>query len=179
MIIQSKRIWIHEQWVAAQLEIVNKKIVRILPYSSQSVDIEYGNNRICPGFIDTHCHGAFGFDTNSADEAGLRLWLKRAPEEGVTSLCPTTITQSEEILIKALKNVSKVMKSKMDGAQIAGVHFEGPYLNVKFKGAQPEEYIKEPDIQQFKRYEEAAGGCIKIITMAVEKQGKSTSEIYE
>jgi N-acetylglucosamine-6-phosphate deacetylase len=168
MIIQSKRTWIHEQWVAAQLEIDDRKIIRILTYNSKNADIDYGNNRIYPGFIDTHCHGAFGFDTNSADEDGLRYWLTRAPEEGVTLLCPTTITQSEDVLIHALKNVAKVMRSTMNGAQIAGVHFEGPYLSAKFKGAQPEEFIELPDLQQFKRYEEAAEGNIKIITLAVE-----------
>ena len=169
MIIQSKRIWILENWTDAQLEINQGKIIAIMSYGTKPADIDYGNERIYPGFIDSHCHGAFGFDTNDATPEGLKRWLKRAPEEGLTALCPTTITQSEEVLTKALENVAKVYKEKPQGAQIAGIHFEGPYLSLKYKGAQPPAYILKPDLAQFKRYQAAADNLIKIMTMAVEE----------
>lgn len=168
MIIQSTRVWIEEQWLAAQIEIDDKKINGIYPYNTKSVDLDYGDNRIYPGFIDTHCHGAIGFDTNDAVEEGLKSWLKVAVKEGVTSLCPTTITQGEEVLTNALINVAKVASEDYEGAQIVGVHFEGPYLCIKYKGAQPEKYIVKPDIEQFKRYQKASNNLIKIMTMAVE-----------
>lgn len=169
MIIQSKRIWLLEHWVEAQLDLSEGKIKAVYPYGSKPVDHDYGNDRILPGFIDTHCHGAFGFDTNDAEEQGLIEWLRKAPEEGLTSLCPTTITQSEEILTHALTNVAAVAKQKHRGAQIVGIHFEGPYLSVKFKGAQPEPYIVKPDLAQFRRYQKAADNLIRIITVAVEE----------
>lgn len=168
MIIQSTRVWIEEQWVAAQIDIEDNKIRRIYPHNTMNVDKDYGDLRIYPGFIDTHCHGAMGFDTNEADEEGLKQWLSVAVKEGVTSLCPTTITQGEEVLTKALKNVVNVMNQKPFGAQIVGVHFEGPYLCAKYKGAQPEEFIVKPNLEQFKRYEKASNGLIKIMTMAIE-----------
>jgi N-acetylglucosamine-6-phosphate deacetylase len=168
MIIQSTRVWIEEQWVAAQLDIDKNKIRRVYPHNTKKVDKDYGDLRIYPGFIDTHCHGAMGFDTNEADEEGLKQWLSVAVKEGVTSLCPTTITQGEEVLTKALKNVVNVMNQKPFGAQIVGVHFEGPYLCSKYKGAQPEEFIVKPNLEQFKRYEKASNGLIKIMTMAIE-----------
>jgi N-acetylglucosamine-6-phosphate deacetylase len=174
MIIQSTRVWIEEQWVAAQIDIEKNKIRRIYPHNTKNVDKDYGDLRIYPGFIDTHCHGAMGFDTNEADEEGLKQWLSVAVMEGVTSLCPTTITQGEEVLTKALKNVVNVMKQEPFGAQIVGIHFEGPYLCSKYKGAQPEEFIVKPNLEQFKRYEAASNGLIKIMTMAVE-----TDEDYE
>ena len=68
MIIQSTRVWIEEQWVAAQLDIDKNKIRRVYPHNTKNVDKDYGDLRIYPGFIDTHCHGAMGFDTNEADE---------------------------------------------------------------------------------------------------------------
>ncbi|MDY5652252.1 MAG: N-acetylglucosamine-6-phosphate deacetylase, partial [Erysipelotrichaceae bacterium] len=55
------------------------------------------------------------------------------------------------------------------GAEILGIHFEGPYLDMKYKGAQPEQYIVKPSVEQFKRYQEAADGLIKVITMATEQ----------
>jgi N-acetylglucosamine-6-phosphate deacetylase len=168
MIIQSTKVWIEEQWLSAQIEILNDKIVRIYPYNTKQVDKDYGEHRIYPGFIDTHCHGAVGFDTNDANEEGLGKWLEVAVQEGVTSLCPTTITQSEEVLTRALENVARAVDHKHKGAQIVGVHFEGPYLCTMYKGAQPEQYIVKPNIEQFKRYEKASNNLIKIMTMAVE-----------
>jgi len=71
MIIQSTKVWIEEQWLSAQIEVINEKIVRVYPYNTKKVDFDYGDNRIYPGFIDTHCHGAVGVDTNDTDEDGL------------------------------------------------------------------------------------------------------------
>jgi N-acetylglucosamine-6-phosphate deacetylase len=169
MIIQSKRIWIASQFIAAQLEIYDGKILAVYPYQTKPCDKDYENDRIIPGFIDVHVHGAYGVDTNDADLEGLIKVLQGLPSEGITSFLPTTVTQGEEVLIKALKNVANVVKLRPQGAEILGVHFEGPYLNVEYKGAQPEEHIVKPDVEQFKRYQQAAQGLIKLITMAVEK----------
>ena len=169
MIIQSKRVYIAGQFVKAQLEIEDKKIKGIYPYGSQPVDKDYGKHRILPGFIDIHCHGAYGFDTNEANEEGLRRWSKYIVTEGVTSFLPTTITQSEAVLTKALENVATVVKAGYEGATILGIHFEGPYLDMIYKGAQPKEYIVKPNVEQFKHYQEAAQGLIKYITLAPER----------
>ena len=57
----------------------------------------------------------------------------------MTALLATTITQSEEVLTKAVANVAKVMEDGYEGAEILGIHFEGPYLDMVYKGAQPEQ----------------------------------------
>lgn len=168
MKIQSTRVWIASQFIKAIVEFDNGKITHIHPYGSQEVDVDYGDQRILPGFIDVHTHGAYGFDTNDAEEAGLRNWSKNVVEEGVTAFCPTTITQSVDVLTKAVANVAKVYEEGYEGAEIVGIHFEGPYLNVKYKGAQPEEFIIPPTVEQFQHYQNAAKGLIKLITMAPE-----------
>ena len=169
MIIQSKRVWVSGQFMEAQIEITDGLIDKVYPYGTKAVDVDYGSDRILPGFIDIHCHGAYGFDTNDGDEEGLRNWIKRLPaDEGTTSFCPTTITQKEEVLIKALKNVVKVVEEGYEGADVVGIHFEGPYLDQKYKGAQPEEFILDADLAQFKRYYEASKGMIKVMTIAPE-----------
>ena len=168
MIIQSKKVWIADQFIAAQIEMDGKKIVGIYPYGTKEVDVDYGDNRILPGFIDIHCHGAFTFDTNDAHEEGLRNWTKGIVSEGVTAFLATTITQSEEVLTKAVANVAKVMEEGYEGAEILGIHFEGPYLDMKYKGAQPEQHIVKGTIEQFERYQAAAKGNIRYITMATE-----------
>lgn len=169
MIIQSKKVWIANQFIAAQIEVNEGKIQRIYKYAEKEADVDYGTTRIVPGFLDVHTHGYYSWDTNDATGDGLRYWLANIPKEGVTGLCPTTITQSFEVLSNALKNVAKVYKEQPAGAEILGVHFEGPYLDMKYKGAQPPEHIKKPLVEQFKQYQEAADGLIKIITMAPEQ----------
>lgn len=168
MIIQSKKVWIADQFIPAQLELEDGIIKEIYPYNEKEVTKDYGDLRILPGFIDIHCHGAYGFDTNDADPEGLRKWTKGIVDEGVTSFLATTLTQSEEVLTNAVSNVAKVVEEGYEGAEILGIHFEGPYLNKAHKGAQPEEYCVKPDVEQFKRYQKAAHGLIKYITMAVE-----------
>lgn len=168
MIIQSKKVWIADQFFPAQIEMNDGVITNVLDYGTKPVDVDYGDKRIVPGFIDIHCHGAYTWDTNDATKEGLRNWTKGIVDEGVTSFLATTITQSEEVLTNAVKNVAKVMNEGYDGAEILGIHFEGPYLDMKYKGAQPEQHIVKPTIEQFKRYQEAAEGHIKLITMATE-----------
>ena len=168
MLIQSKKVWLADQFIPAAIEMNDGKITGVFPYGTKEADVDYGDKRIVPGFIDIHCHGAFGFDTNDANEEGLRKWTKDIVTEGTTAFLATTITQSEEVLTNAVANVAKVMEDGYEGAEILGIHFEGPYLDMLYKGAQPEQHIVKGTIEQFERYQAAAKGNIKYITMATE-----------
>ena len=168
MILQSKRVWIAGQFVPAQIEMKDQKIVKILPWGTEQCDEDLENNRILPGFIDIHTHGAYGFDTNDADPKGLAYWTSHIPEEGVTAFLPTTVTQMPDVLTKAAANVASVIENGYEGAEILGIHFEGPFLDMDYKGAQPPEAIAAPTIAQFRAYQEAAKGWIKYITLSPE-----------
>ena len=168
MIIQSKRVWVGSQFSPMQIEMNDGKIVAFYAYNDRPVDVDYADQRIVPGFIDVHTHGAYGFDTNDANPEGLRNWMAHIGEEGVTGICPTTITQSHEVLSNAVKNVANVVKEGYEGAEILGIHFEGPYLDMVKKGAQPEQYIVKGTIEEFEQYQNDANGLIKVITMACE-----------
>ena len=168
MLIQSKKVWLADQFIPAAIEMNDGKITGVFPYGTKEADVDYGDKRIVPGFIDIHCHGAFGFDTNDANEEGLRKWTKDIVTEGTTAFLATTITQSEEVLTNAVANVAKVMEDGYEGAEILGIHFEGPYLDMLYKGAQPEQHIVKGTIEQFERYQAAAKGNIRYITMATE-----------
>ncbi|WP_289130346.1 N-acetylglucosamine-6-phosphate deacetylase [uncultured Clostridium sp.] len=168
MLIQSKKVWIADQFIPAQIEIDDNKIVNIYSYNEKKDFYDYGSKRILPGFIDIHCHGAYGFDTNDSNEQGLRNWTKNIASEGVTSILPTTITQSKEVLTNALVNVAKVVEEGYEGAEILGIHFEGPYLDMEYKGAQPENHIVKPSIKEFQAYQKASKGLIKYVTLATE-----------
>lgn len=168
MRIKSTKVWIADQFIPAILDIQGSKIRAVEAYSDEAVDQDFGDQRILPGFIDIHCHGAYLFDTNDAEAEGLRQWTAKVASEGVTSFLPTTITQSEAVLTAALKNVAEVIEKGYEGSEILGVHLEGPFLDMVYKGAQPKEFIVAPSITQFKRYQEAAKGQIRYVTLATE-----------
>ena len=169
MIIQSTRVWIASQFVPMQIQFENEKIVRMYPYGTVAVDVDYDDQRIVPGFIDTHIHGGYGYDTNDGKPEGLKMLQKKLTAEGVTSFLPTTVTQSKEVLTAAVASVAQVESQPQQGARIVGIHFEGPYLNLDFKGAQPGEHIIEPTVEEFQHYQSAANGLIKVITIAPEQ----------
>lgn len=169
MVIQSKRVWIGGQFIAAEIAIQDGKIAGIFPWGSHKADMDYGDKRLVPGFLDVHTHGAYGFDTNDAEPEGLRKWMRGIPEEGVTGILPTTVTQMPDVLTAAVANVAKVVAEGYEGAEILGIHFEGPYLDMEYKGAQPPEAIAEANVEQFCRYQDAARGLIRYITLAPER----------
>lgn len=170
MLIRSSRVWTANQFLPAIIETKGEKIVRIYPYDENvKVDYDFKDKRIIPGFIDVHTHGAVEFDTNDANIEGMRAWTKYLPSEGVVAFCPTTVTQTEEVLTKAARNVAEVKKQGYEGARIIGINFEGPFLDVKNKGAQPVECIVKPDLEEFDRFQKACDDMIVIMTVAVEK----------
>lgn len=168
MKIKSERVYLHGCFVPGVIDISGRTITEVSLTHTAGADMDFGNARIVPGFIDIHCHGAYGFDTNYADPEGLKKWSAGIPSEGVTGFLATTVTEKKEVLLNAVKNVNNVMNGPYSGAEILGIHFEGPYLDMKYKGAQPPEAIAVPDAAEFREYQEAAGGNIRIITMAPE-----------
>ena len=166
MKIRSTRVYTGHGFEEAVITMENGTITGIA--GEGKADEDFGDCRIVPGFIDVHCHGAYGFDTNYADPEGLRKWTKNIVQDGVTSLLPTTVTESTDVLMKAVRNVANVVKEGYEGAHILGIHLEGPYLNVERKGAQPEEAIVKGTPEKFAALQKEADGLIKIVTLAPE-----------
>lgn len=166
MKIRSERVYLDNRFAPACLTIENGRITAIT--DEKDADQDYGDLRIVPGFIDVHCHGAYGFDTNYADPEGLRMWASKIVSDGVTSFLPTTVTEMTDVLMKAVRNVADVVKEGYDGAHILGIHLEGPYLNVERKGAQPPEAIVKGTPESFAKLQKEADGLIRIITLAPE-----------
>lgn len=122
MIIQSSRIFTENGCVDGFLEVENGKIKRILPKDANvKADLEYGDLRVIPGIFDTHNHGAVGYRFDDADEAGLKVALKGQAAFGVTGVLPTILDLEQFPLIAKLAN------EFVDGAQVLGIHSEGPW----------------------------------------------------
>ena len=107
----------------------------------------------------------------SADEPypeGLVRWLRALPSEGVTSFLPATSTQSRQTTINALKNIGMVKNQKHVGAEIIGVHLEGPYLDQEYKGMHISEYLRVPSVEEFIDYQRVSNNLIRYVTIACE-----------
>lgn len=134
--------------------------------------LDYTNEySLLPGFIDVHIHGANGADTMDNSVESLKVIAEYLPREGTTSFLATTITQSEDLIEEALKQTAfyKEVKASNLGADMAGVHLEGPFISDKRAGAQPLHHIKEPDIELFNQWQECSNHQIKVVTMAPEE----------
>jgi N-acetylglucosamine-6-phosphate deacetylase len=138
------------------------------------------DQHVVPGFIDVHIHGAAGADTMDATIETLDTMAKALPAEGTTSFLATTITQKHENIENALKNAALYRKGHNDSGKsdILGVHLEGPFINAKRAGAQPKEYIIDPDIELFKHWQKLAEGSIKLVTVAPELENGTNFVAY-
>ncbi|AEM77734.1 N-acetylglucosamine-6-phosphate deacetylase [Thermoanaerobacter wiegelii] len=134
---------------------------------AEVIDVE--GKKIVPGFIDIHIHGGVGHDTMDANYEALNAISIHLAKHGVTSFCATTMTMDKNYILNALKNIDETMKKKTAGAQILGAYVEGPFISKEHKGAQDEKYIIPPDKNLFDEFLEIAGGNIKVIALAPEK----------
>ena len=127
---------------------------------------------VLPGFVDQHIHGAGGSDGMDGTIKDVSIIANTIAAEGTTSFLVTTMTQSPENITKALQAVKEYKAANpTDGARVVGVHLEGPFIAAKHKGAQPLEYVKEPDVKVFDEYNVASGKSIAIVTLAPEVEG--------
>lgn len=149
------------------------KIRQIGGYVAGAEEIELPENAVVlPGFIDEHIHGAGGSDAMDGNTKDLAIIAETVAKEGTTSFLATTMTQSKENILKAMRAVKEYRETAGEqGARIAGVHLEGPFIAAAHKGAQPLEYVAAPDAKTFDEYNAACGNAIKIITLAPETDG--------
>lgn len=139
-------------------------------------DIQYLRDRIVvPGFIDVHTHGGYGFDSMDGNAEELEQMINLMAHEGVTSVFPTTMTQSTENINNAMKAINEVAQHNK---LIQGVHLEGPFIAAIFKGAQPEKYIQDPNPELLGQWNDLSGHRVRLITYAPEDAGAKEFEAY-
>lgn len=125
---------------------------------------------LSPGFIDIHNHGNSGYDFMDSTIEAIDSIGKYHLQNGVTSYLGTVLTQSYENIVEAVKNIANY-ENKENSSQILGIHLEGPFFSHSKKGAQPDKFIRDPDIIFIKELIKISDNKLKMVSIAPEKDG--------
>lgn len=161
------------------IKIKDHKIVELGPIENLTGEEGYelvpvpSHFNAVPGFIDVHIHGVSGADTMDATPEALETMVLSLPKEGTTCFLATTITQEKDEIEKAIQNAANYIEKQpaAGAAEIVGIHLEGPFVNKKRAGAQPSEFIIDPSVELFQKWQSIARESIKLVTLAPEQPG--------
>ena len=153
----------------------NEKIIAVGGMSGFSLNeklelFKFDNAYITPGFIDTHLHGAGGFDCskcmtsiNSIGDMSTILG-----ERGATGFFPTVVADAPEAMLENLSAIADAMQTPLPGADAIGINIEGPFINPEKSGAQPRDFIRGIDLKFAAELIDAGKGLVKVMTFAPE-----------
>lgn len=127
--------------------------------------------KVVPGFIDIHTHGAVGVDVNAATAEELGKIGHFMAAQGTTSWLCSVLTDTKEQTLWCIEEFKKHKKLENKGADLLGIHLEGPFLATEFKGAMPEHLLRDADVELLKEYQDAAEGNIRYLTVSPEIEG--------
>ena len=126
---------------------------------------------VIPGLTDLHFHGCVGEDFSDATPDGLQKMADYELSRGVTQICPAGMTLGEDQLTRICQNAAAHRAKNPGGAELVGLHLEGPFLCKAKKGAQNEAFLHDPDPAMLHRLQQAAQGMVKLVTLAAEQPG--------
>jgi len=156
--------------------IKNGKIVSVghedevsVPSGAEVIDAT--NKIVAPGFINIHIIGSRGVDTMDATYDAINEVSKYIAGGGETSFVPSTVSAPQERIVAVGRAVKSAVEKGTDGAEVLGLHLEGPFINPKRKGSHNAEYIRPPSIEELDEAVREAGGYVKLVTIAPELEG--------
>lgn len=173
MIIQGPQVYTHDEVLQnTSVVIKDQKIAALATGSIASAEKKIvfpSTYHLLPGFIDMHVHGLAGCDVMDAELSSLEKISSMLAQEGTTGFLATTMTQSINAIEKSLSAIS-LYPNKM-GAELLGVHLEGPFISKTYAGAQAQHYAILPDIDLFNHWQALSDNRIRLVTIAPELPG--------
>lgn len=146
---------------------------RIADTASDSEVIDAAGCYLIPGLTDIHFHGCMGHDFCDATQEALTAMAEYELKNGVTSICPASMTLSEKDLIHICENAKDYRNAWKPGktARLCGINLEGPFIAMNKKGAQNPKYVTPPNPDMFQHWIDAGDGLVKLTTIAPETEG--------
>jgi N-acetylglucosamine-6-phosphate deacetylase len=143
--------------------------------AGNSGDSGNDNLWIAPGFIDIQVNGFAGVDFNIPEtpQRDIQRALDLILSTGVTRCLPTVITGPPDDMVNCLRNLAQARRELPLGHAIAGFHVEGPHIAPEDgpRGAHPLDSVRPPDLAEYRRWQEATGGAIRLITLSPHWRG--------
>ncbi|WP_405439834.1 N-acetylglucosamine-6-phosphate deacetylase [Streptomyces avidinii] len=122
---------------------------------------------IVPGFVDMHNHGGGGASFTSGTAEDVLKGVRTHREHGTTTLVASTVTGDLDELARRAALLAELTQQ----GEIAGIHFEGPFINACRKGAHKEDLLRDPDPAEVRKLIDAAHGAARMVTLATELPG--------
>lgn len=160
-----------------KITIKNDRIEQIQLCRAEELAEAEAENYILPGLVDTHFHGCAGYDFCDGTAQAMNAIAFYEVTHGVTTICPATMTLSEETLIEICAACAEAVENENVcgdiplGEILRGIYLEGPFISVEKKGAQNPAYIHKPDLDMLRRLQKAARGMIRMAVAAPEVPG--------
>ena len=172
ILFQNGLVYIDGRFRSASLLVRDGKIDTVdAPPPPDCRVVDLAGKMLVPGFLDVHTHGGGGVDVNAADGPGFAAISRFFAAQGTTGWLCSILTDSEERTLRAIAQARAAMDVPVQGARLLGIHLEGPFLSPDYKGAMPERLLRTGDAALFRRYQDAAVGAVRYLTVAPEVPG--------
>ena len=152
IIVYNGRVITPDGIIYGGVSIHDGKIVKVFfgnTLEKSDLMINAHGNYISPGFIDIHIHGGGGHDVSDCSKQGILQICKAHAEFGTTSIVPTVTAAPMSDMIKAVETVKSAADGGHYGANILGVHLEGPYLSPNQKDPKKAKHLRLPDKDEY------------------------------
>ena len=161
---------LHNQ-IPLEITVKDRRVTAIREIGSASA-----STFIFPALVDIQVNGFCGYDLNvdTVTPDDVRRMVQMLWRVGTGFLCPTIVTASFEDVRNSLEAIVNAYHSdKLIAHSILGIHLEGPYISVEDgpRGAHPLQHVRDPDWDEFRRWQDIADGMIRLVTLAPEKEG--------
>lgn len=144
--LKNAQVYVDHRFQPQTIELQDGKLALLPPEATVSGEVyDAAGKKIVPGFIDVHTHGAVGVDVNGASAEDLGKIARFFAGNGTTSFLASVLTDTEEQTGWCLDQCRAFQRSDELGAELLGVHLEGPFLASAYKGAMPEHLLKQGD----------------------------------
>lgn len=126
---------------------------------------------VTPGLIDIHVHGGGGGDVMDGTGKALEVMGQAFSRYGTTGFVPATVTASHRETLRAVEAVKAAAGKGTGGAQVLGIHLEGPYIDMGKRGAHHPDHVRPPSLPELEEIWELAGPLLRLVTLAPELEG--------